>query len=50
MLYADSYMTREEFYKMFDHSLYNNLRDTIPNCKDAFSEIYDKVSYAARNS
>ncbi|RDD37526.1 Delta(24)-sterol reductase [Trichoplax sp. H2] len=50
MLYADSYMTREEFYKMFDHTLYNKLRDSIPNCKDAFSEIYDKVSFAARNT
>ena len=47
MLYADSYLTREEFRTMFDHSLYDQMRDTL-NCKKAFPEVYDKVSRKAR--
>lgn len=47
MLYADTYMTKEEFRKMFDHSLYDKLRDEL-KCKPAFPEVYDKVSKAAR--
>lgn len=47
MLYADTYATREEFRDMFDHSLYDQLREEL-NCKDAFPEVYDKVSKAAR--
>ncbi|EDO36241.1 predicted protein [Nematostella vectensis] len=47
MLYADSYMTREEFRAMFDHELYDKLREEM-QCKEAFPEIYDKVSRAAR--
>ena len=43
MLYADSYMTREEFSEMFDHSLYNRIRKAIPLCKERMPEIYDKV-------
>lgn len=43
MLYADSYMTREEFYEMFDHSLYNKMRKKLPLCEKALPEIYDKV-------
>lgn len=26
MMYADSYMTREEFRQMFDHTVYDRLR------------------------
>ena len=47
MLYADSYMTRDEFHQMFDHTLYNKMRKTL-NCEEAFPEIYDKVSRSAR--
>ncbi|KAL3280089.1 hypothetical protein HHI36_017594 [Cryptolaemus montrouzieri] len=47
MLYADTYTTREEFRKMFDHSLYDKMRNEL-NCKEAFPEIYDKVSKEAR--
>nr|CAB3237581.1 delta(24)-sterol reductase-like [Phallusia mammillata] len=43
MLYADSYMTREEFRKMFDHTLYDTMRKTIPNCESSMPEVYDKV-------
>ncbi len=48
MLYADSYMTREEFRNMFDHSLYDRVRNQL-NCVKAFPEIYDKVNRYARH-
>ncbi|CAG9862719.1 unnamed protein product [Phyllotreta striolata] len=48
MLYADIYMTREEFRTMFDHGLYDKLRSEL-RCEDAFPEVYDKVSRAARD-
>jgi len=47
MLYADSYLTREEFREMFDHSLYDKMREKL-DCKDAFPEVYDKVNRKAR--
>jgi len=47
MMYADSYMSKEEFQTMFDHSLYFKMRDAN-NCKKAFPEVYDKVNKAAR--
>ncbi|KAK3755290.1 hypothetical protein QZH41_014600, partial [Actinostola sp. cb2023] len=47
MLYADSYMTREEFREMFDHTLYDKLRKTLC-CGNAFPEVYDKISRSAR--
>ena len=47
MLYADSYMTREEFEKMFDLALYREMR-TKYDCKGAFPDVYDKVNKAAR--
>lgn len=47
MLYADTYMTRDEFRDMFDHELYDRLRKRV-NCESAFPEIYDKVCRAAR--
>jgi hypothetical protein len=39
---------REEFRAMFDHSLYDELRASLPLCQQAFPEVYDKVSKAAR--
>ncbi|XP_007428264.1 delta(24)-sterol reductase [Python bivittatus] len=47
MLYADCYMTREEFWEMFDGSLYHKLRQQL-QCNKAFPEVYDKVCKAAR--
>jgi hypothetical protein len=41
MLYADTYMTREEFQEMFDHTLYNKMRDELPFCKQAFPKFCD---------
>ncbi|CAL8134552.1 unnamed protein product [Orchesella dallaii] len=48
MLYADTYMTREEFKKMFDHQLYDKMRNKY-QCSEAFPEVYDKVNRAARS-
>ncbi|CAH2006232.1 unnamed protein product [Acanthoscelides obtectus] len=47
MLYADTYMSREEFRAMFDHTLYDKLRFNM-KCHQAFPEVYDKVSKQAR--
>ncbi|ERL94765.1 delta(24)-sterol reductase [Dendroctonus ponderosae] len=47
MLYADTNMTKEEFRKMFDHTLYDKVRRKF-KCEEAFPEVYDKVSRAAR--
>ena len=47
MLYADSYLTRDEFHDMFDHSLYEEMRKKHGAAK-AFPEIYDKVNRKAR--
>lgn len=47
MLYADTFMTREEFRNMFDHSLYDSLRQKY-SCNKAFPEVYDKVCRQAR--
>lgn len=46
-LYADTFMTREEFYQMFDHTNYNKLRIKY-NCTKAFPVVYDKISKHAR--
>lgn len=48
MLYADCYMNREEFWEMFDGSLYHKLRKQL-GCQDAFPEVYDKICKAARH-
>lgn len=48
MLYADTYTTREEFRKMFDHTLYDKVRDKLQYCKEAFPEIYGKVNRTVR--
>lgn len=47
MLYADTYLTREEFRQMFDHTLYDKVREKF-QCDKAFPEVYDKVSREAR--
>lgn len=47
MLYADSFRTKEEFRRMFDHKLYDKLRAEF-KCKEAFPDVYDKVSKTAR--
>lgn len=42
MLYADSYMTRTEFDKMFDRGLYQELRKRFGG-DTAFPDVYDKI-------
>lgn len=48
MLYADTFTTRDEFRQMFDHSLYDKMRDKLEHCKEAFPEIYGKVNRSVR--
>ena len=47
MMYADSYMTKAEFREMFDHTLYDEMRQKY-QCTKAFPDVYDKVNKAAR--
>ena len=47
MLYADSYLTKDEFYQMFDHKGYESLRGKY-RCDDALPTIYDKLNRKAR--
>jgi delta24-sterol reductase len=42
LLYADTFMTREEFREMFDHTLYDKVRKKY-KAESAFPEIYDKI-------
>jgi len=46
-LYAQTYQNREEFQEMFNHKLYNEVRNKY-NCVDALPVVYDKVSRDAR--
>ncbi|XP_063542976.1 delta(24)-sterol reductase-like isoform X1 [Cydia strobilella] len=48
MLYADTYTTEEEFRRMFDHTLYDKVRESLPYCKQAFPQIYGKVNRSVR--
>eukprot|EP00039_Didymoeca_costata_P007913 m.105347 g.105347 ORF g.105347 m.105347 type:complete len:536 (+) comp13871_c0_seq1:2355-3962(+) len=48
MLYADMYQTREEFRKMFDHTLLDKVRASSEITSQAFPEVYDKVNKNAR--
>jgi delta24-sterol reductase len=49
-LYARTFMSREDFRKMFDHAGYDFLRWRLPYCRQAFDEVYDKVSSKGRVS
>jgi len=48
MLYADCYMTEEEFETMFDHSLYHEMRNKY-QCHHAFPSVYGKTNRKARD-
>lgn len=48
MLYADSYMTEEEFRFMFDHTLYDKMRSKL-ECHEAFPTVYGKVNRNVRD-
>ena len=41
MMYADSYMTRDEFRLMFDHTLYDRLHDSPTNDTNDTSDNND---------
>jgi len=47
-LYAETLMTREEFDEMFDGSHYQKVRASLPLCKEAFPEVYEKISKMGR--
>jgi delta24-sterol reductase len=49
-LYAKTTLSRKDFRLMFDHSEYDKLREQLPFCKQAFDEVYDKVSSKGRVS
>lgn len=49
-LYAKTLLSEDDFKKMFDHTAYDRLRDSLPFCRQAFGEIYDKVSSRGRIS
>merc|ERR1711871_886072 len=46
MLYADSFLTREEFYEMFDHRHYQSMKQKF-DPSGAFPEVFQKVCKAA---
>lgn len=47
MLYDGSFRTYDEFRQMFDHSLYDQMRQKY-KCTEAFPEVYGKITRAAR--
>lgn len=47
-LYARTFMNRDEFRTMFDHTDYDLLRERLPYCLQGFDEVYDKVSSKGR--
>lgn len=49
-LYAKTLLSQEDFRRMFDHTHYDKMRESLPYCKEAFGEIYDKVSSKGRIS
>lgn len=46
-LYAECFQTRAEFRRMFDHGLYERLRERY-GCKGRLPEVFDKVNRSAR--
>lgn len=46
-LYADSYMTREEFWDMFNPALYTKVRKSY-GCTELLPDVYDKINRNAR--
>lgn len=48
MLYDGSFRTYEEFRQMFDHSLYDRMRQKY-KCTEGFPEVYEKITRAARD-
>ncbi|XP_035700412.1 delta(24)-sterol reductase-like isoform X2 [Folsomia candida] len=42
-MYADTWLNRDEFYQMFDPTLYNKVRTEL-NCLDGFPDVYEKIA------
>jgi delta24-sterol reductase len=49
-MYAKTLLSHEDFRKMFDHSYYDLLRDQLPLARQAFPDMYHKLSRRARIS
>lgn len=49
-LYAKTLLSRDDFRKMFSHQSYDRLRQSLPLCEKAFSDVYGKVGGKARVS
>jgi len=49
-LYAETLMNYNEFCTMFPRAIYDQARDRLPLCKEAFPEVYDKVSRQGRQT
>lgn len=47
MMYVGTYLNIKEFKTMFDHRLYEKMRQQL-KCESKFPEIYDKVNKKAR--
>jgi len=46
-MYAGTYLNIDEFKTMFDHRLYDRIRQNL-RCKYNFPEVYNKVNRKAR--
>jgi len=49
-LYAETLMSYDEFCTMFPRHIYDQTRNRLPLCKEAFPEIYQKVSRQGREA
>jgi len=49
-LYAETLMSYEEFSTMFPREVYDQARDKLPLCIEAFPEVYQKVSRQGRQT
>lgn len=47
MMYVGTYLNIEEFKTMFDHHLYDKIRQQL-KCESNFPEVYDKVNRKVR--
>lgn len=47
MLYGGTCLKPDEFKKMFDHKLYEQIRDRL-KCESNFPDVYDKVNRKVR--
>ena len=47
-LYAEVFLTYEQFNEMFDGTHYRKVRRELPLTEEAFPEVYEKVSKLGR--